>query len=217
PAIPISGQGVAGTPGRTTAADMYNAMRAQRSELRRQLESLEEKRADLIRQTQQTDAGSPDRAGLEARLKEVDARIASVDQEIAASDAAVARAASVPGAVVETPPRGREGPPEEVFVLSGMFLVFVLFPISVAIARRLWRRGGPAQSVGPLAPELSDRFTRLEQAVDAIAVEVERVGEGQRYMSRQFTEGAAHRAIGAGAAEPIELKQREQIPSEQRR
>lgn len=36
--------------------------------------------------------------------------------------------------------------------------------------------------------ELSNRLTNLEQSLDAIAVEVERVGESQRFMTRLFTE-----------------------------
>jgi hypothetical protein len=49
----------------------------------------------------------------------------------------------------------------------------------------------------------------LEQGVDAVAVEVERIGEGQRYMARMMGEDASLRAIGAGAADPIEVKARE--------
>ena len=41
------------------------------------------------------------------------------------------------------------------------------------------------------SPELSSRLTNLEQSLDAIAVEVERVGEGQRFMTRLFTERKA--------------------------
>jgi hypothetical protein len=33
-----------------------------------------------------------------------------------------------------------------------------------------------------------DRFARLEQAVDAIAVEVERISEGQRFLTKLQTE-----------------------------
>jgi len=46
----------------------------------------------------------------------------------------------------------------------------------------------------------------MEQAVDATAEEVERIGEGQRFLTRLFTEGEGTRAIGAGAAQPIERK-----------
>ena len=44
--------------------------------------------------------------------------------------------------------------------------------------------------------------------MDAVAVEVERIGEGQRYMARVVGEDGL-RAIGAGAAEPVEVKARD--------
>jgi hypothetical protein len=36
-----------------------------------------------------------------------------------------------------------------------------------------------------------DRLSHLEQSVDAVAIEVERIGEGQRFMTRVMTENAA--------------------------
>ena len=41
---------------------------------------------------------------------------------------------------------------------------------------------------GGQAPEIASRLNHLEQSLDAIAVEVERVGEGQRFITRLFTE-----------------------------
>jgi hypothetical protein len=189
---------------------MLQAARAQRSELRNQLERAEERREELQSELINTQGqGSVDRAGLEARLKDTDARIASLDQEIAAADQRVAQAAAVPGATYE-PPRPvvpRTGPPEEAWVLGGMFIFFVMMPIAIAQARRLWRR--PTATTNEMPAELTDRLNRLEQAVDAVAVELERVGEGQRYVTRVFTEG--QRALGGGAAEPLEVRQREAI------
>jgi hypothetical protein len=46
----------------------------------------------------------------------------------------------------------------------------------------------------------------MEQALEATAVEVERIGEGQRFLTRLFTEAEAARSISAGAAQPIERK-----------
>jgi hypothetical protein len=46
----------------------------------------------------------------------------------------------------------------------------------------------------------------MEQALEATAVEVERIGEGQRFLTRLFTEGEGARAIGTGSAQPIERK-----------
>jgi hypothetical protein len=35
-----------------------------------------------------------------------------------------------------------------------------------------------------LSPGVDDRLTRLEQSIDAIAIEMERVSEGQRYVTK---------------------------------
>ena len=55
-----------------------------------------------------------------------------------------------------------------------------------------------------LPPEVQNRMTRIEQAVDAIAIEVERMSEGQRFTTRllaeQFGEGAR---VDAGAAQSL--------------
>src|SRR5258708_23335372 len=66
------------------------------------------------------------------------------------------------------------------------------------MARRIWRRG--AAVVTSFPRELSERLDRLDQAVDAIALEVERIGEGQRFVTRVMSEGG--KAIGSGAAPP---------------
>ena len=202
---------VAGTQPPATAVQMLEAARAFRNELRNQLDRAEERREDLaqaLTQTPSSDAAA--RAGLEARLKDTDARIVSLDQQIAAAEQRVAEAAAVPGATFE-PPRpiiNRTGPPEEAFVVGGLFIFFVMMPLAVGFARRLWKRAAVAVSA-EMPAELTDRLNRLEQAVDAVAVELERVGEGQRYVTKVFSE--QQRALGAGAAEPLEVRQREAV------
>ncbi len=210
PAAP-SPPGVPGG-GPPTAAQMLEAARAQRSELRNQLDRAEERREELQDQlnSQERPLTPVDKAGIEARLKETDARITALDQQIAQADQQVAQAAAVPGAMIEPirPIVPRTGPPEEAWVLGGMFIIVVMMPIAIAQARRLWRRPA-ATATTEMPAELTDRLNRLEQAVDAVAVELERVGEGQRYVTRVFTEG--QRALGGPAAEPIEVRQREAI------
>ena len=176
---------------------VYRAQVAQRSELGEQLEQLQHTRRELSGELQNPEVAAADRTGIEARLTAVDARIQTLDKQIATANEAVARAAGVPGAVVEEPRFDRPGPPEEAYVLSGMFIVVVLLPISLAYARRIWRRS--AAAVTSLPQEVIDRLTRLDQAVDSIAVEVERIGEGQRFMTRVFAEkgSAAPAALGA--------------------
>jgi hypothetical protein len=86
-------------------------------------------------------------------------------------------------------------------------MVVVLFPLAIAYARRLWKRG--VTTIAALPAELGERLTRLEQGMDAVAMEVERIGEGQRYMTRMFAEDGSVRALSSGAAEPVEVKARE--------
>ena len=181
---------------------VYRALQAQRSELGDQLERLQHTRNEMSERLQNTVASGADFAGMQARVATIDARIAAVDKQIAQADAEVARAAGIPGAVVEDPPEPRTGPPEEVYVLSGMFIVVAILPLSLAYARRIWRRS--AGSMLSLPQEVMDRLTRLDHAVDSIAVEVERIGEGQRFMTRVLSEK------GEPAAVPL------RAPSEQR-
>ena len=183
PAIPkIAGTQVRVIGLESSPSAVYQAFVNQRRELRDQLETLQDARRDLSRQLQDPMVTGADRAGLEKHISELDARITSLDQQIAAADAQVAKAAAVPGAVIPPPPEIRNGPPDEVYVLGGIFMFVVLMPLSIAYARRLWRRGAAAVSAIP--QELMDRLTRLDHAVDSIAVEVERIGEGQRFVTR---------------------------------
>jgi hypothetical protein len=58
-------------------------------------------------------------------------------------------------------------------------------PLARAFARRMER-----DSKTKLAPEVTSRLERIEQAVDAIAIEVERISEGQRFTTKLLTERA---------------------------
>ena len=85
PSPVIAGQ-VVDLANSASPADVYQAYRAQRRELSRQMESLEEKRRELTRQLQQTSSGT-DRSGLEQRLADVDQRIIALDKAVSANDA----------------------------------------------------------------------------------------------------------------------------------
>ena len=177
---------------------LYRAQVAQRKELGDQLENLQDSRRGLSDRLQDPMVTGADRKGLETRITAIDARIEVLDKQIAAADADVARAAGVPGAVVEEPRVERPGPPEEAYVLGGLFMVVAVLPISLAFARRVWRRS--AAAVSSLPQEVIDRLTRLDHAVDSIAVEVERIGEGQRFMTRVLGEAGRPAPAALGAA-----------------
>ena len=195
----------AATPRATPSASaIYEGFKAQREVLSNQLGDLENTRRGITRQLEEVAAGSPEHKALENRLTDVDGRIKAVDQMLAGNSAQLAQAAAIPGAVIPPPPYIPHGPPEEAYFLGGMFMIIVFLPLSVALARRIWRRSAAAVTAFPR--ELADRLTRLEQTAEATSLEVERIGEGQRFLTRLFTEGEGARAIGIGAAQPVEKK-----------
>lgn len=185
---------------------VYEALKQQRIEIDNQIDRLQDQRSDLARELQEPKVAGSNQTGIEQRITAIDQRLVDLDRQMAEADAAVARAAVQPGAVVLEPPRDRSGPPEEVFVLTGLFFIIVLLPLSIAFARRIWRRG--AALVTALPQEIHDRFTRIEQSLDSIAIEVERVGEGQRFLTRMQAQ-QQERALGSGPAERVEVGNRE--------
>jgi len=66
--------------------------------------------------------------------------------------------------------------------LSGVF-----YPLIRAWARQLEGRGAASL---PLA-QIEDRLDRIERGVEAIALEVERVSEGQRFVTKLLAEKAS--------------------------
>jgi hypothetical protein len=202
PTAPVLAAGARSAP---SASAIYEGFKAQRSELNNQLDELQSTRREITSQMEDVAGGSAQQKALETRISDIDSRIATVDHMLASNAAQIAQAAAIPGAVVEPPRFVRQGPPEEAYVLGGMFMIIVFFPLSVALARRIWRRS--AAVVTSFPREITERLSRMEQAVEATAVEVERIGEGQRFLTRLFTEGEGARAIGAGAAQPLERKQ----------
>lgn len=201
----IAGEGF--TIGGSNPADLYAALRAQRRVLNEQLESLEEQRQELSSSLATEPLTGTARQAVEQRLGGVDQRITEVGQQIAASEREIARVAGIPGAAVEPPPMPRvdEGPSEAIAIVGSVFTIFVLFPLAVAHARRVWRRS--VKAVAALPGDIAERFTRLEQAVESVAIEVERVSEGQRFVTKVLTEGrGAPAALGVGPAQPVEVR-----------
>ena len=96
-----------------------------------------------------------------------------------AQTAAAAEPAVAPIAFVEHP---RPFPSDKIVSLGIIGSIIVMFPISCAIAIRMLRR--PRAQAAAITPGVEERFTRLEQSIDAIAIEMERVSEGQRYVTR---------------------------------
>ncbi len=169
----------------------YEALTNQREVLGDQLKALEQQRRELNSDLQQGRVQGASKVGIENRVMAIDKRIADIEKQITGVDASLATQAAVPGAIVEHIDinRGNNGPPDEAFVLGALFMVIVLLPLSIAMARRIWKRS--TNAVSGIPAELMARLARIEQAVDTSAVEIERIGEGQRFVTKLFSEAKA--------------------------
>ncbi len=71
---------------------------------------------------------------------------------------------------------------EDVLVVAIIFgtMACVLFPLMRAWARRIEGR----EVTPAIPPDVSIRLERIERAVESIALEVERISEGQRFVTK---------------------------------
>jgi hypothetical protein len=102
--------------------------------------------------------------------------------------------------------------PRGVVDMSVAFFVMLAFvivglPLARAFARRMDRRSEPA-SAGEIAP----RLDRIEQAIEAIAIEVERVSEGQRYTTKAISDLRGLPASNPIGGWPAGAREAERVP-----
>ena len=169
---------------------IYEGLNNQKDVLQGQLRELAAQRNNLVDQLAEANATNltgPAKTGVEQRIAAVDKRIADIDQQIAAVDAQVSTAAAVPGAVVEhIQVRNNNDIPDEAFVLMGLFIMVVLLPLSIAFARRIWKKS--VTVVSSLPADLMARIQRIEATVESSGLEIERIGEGQRFVTKLLSE-----------------------------
>jgi hypothetical protein len=80
------------------------------------------------------------------------------------------------------------------FVIVVLAAVVIFYPLMRAFARRLEGGGRRAESIDQGSAE---RLARIEQAVDAMAIEIERISEGQRFTTK---------LLAARAEAPVSLE-----------
>lgn len=180
-------------------------LRSRRSELADQLDRAGNRRASLINEMREKSGA--ERVGLEQRLTALDGRIVQIEADIAATERALTNAPSrLLGAAAqaeEAAQAAREAAKplidEDIIGPVAIILTLMLVPIALAYARRIWKRVPPPRAL-PAAAE--GRLERIEQAVEAIAVEVERVSEGQRFVTKLMSEAKIAPARESRHADP---------------
>ncbi len=137
--------------------------------------------------------------------------VQQVQDEIAA-----ARAQGVESITIR-PQFGDNVIPPQAVVISVAFFVMVAFiivglPLARAFARRMDRRGETAS-----ASDIAPRLDRIEQAVEAIAIEVERVAEGQRYTTKAISDLRGLPSANPVGGWPAGAREPERVPASERR
>jgi len=199
-----------------------DALLLKRNELQNQLESLTRRRQSLATQRQRVSASSG--GELDARMALIDQRSAQIEQEIFQADEAVATAmgrgialdasarsqitSSTSQPLTESAMRSLIRNQVSDAVMESMLMTgLVVFGAAVVWKgiRRLFRKKKPAPAA---IPDPTARLEQLQQSMDVIAIEVERISEGQRFMARTLND----RGIGPGEAQHLPAKERAAIP-----
>ena len=84
---------------------------------------------------------------------------------------------------------------EDIIVPAMLFLMITVLSLGIPLVRAHVRRKDREAVTTSLSPELAMRLDRLEAMVETVAVEVERMAEGQRFTTRLLSEGAAAQVV----------------------
>src|SRR4051812_29091441 len=196
-----------GPPGTPLAAQIprttrdVEALKARREELSNQLQSVDGRRSKLISQLKQT--GDPTATqGLEARLSLLDARQLQLESDLATTGQLLSSSAAGQIASTAQPVFYGGLSSKQVMGLSVLTIIFVLFPLATHAGRGIWKKSGKAANAPAGLTEAAQRLERLEASVDAIAIEIERVSEGQRFVTKLLSEGQGAAKLSSAQRTP---------------
>ena len=82
----------------------------------------------------------------------------------------------------------------------------VLALVGAYYARRIWARRTPTLPVLAVPGELDNRLTHLELSIEDVALQVERVGEGQRFITHFLADHGTAPTPREAAAEPVAIE-----------
>jgi len=207
------------------AADL-GALQAQVAELNVQYAGLRAQWDGLRNQLDNMLRNNPARPGVQQQWADVGIQMAKVKGDIAVANARISqlrgRPVGVPEIVINPPFRGNQN---QAIPAVTIVAVILAVPISIAWAKRILR--GSPKPAG-LPSDVTMRLERMEQAIDTVAIEVERISEGQRFVTRIMAERPSSNAqasapaasdssakpplaLGAGPMEPVVVSERDRV------
>ena len=103
--------------------------------------------------------------------------------------------------VIGMPPASDIIPPQAVDISIAFFVTIAIIIIGLPLARAFARRMDRKSATPQISNDVSAQLAHLNQAVDAIALEVERITEGQRFTTRLLSEqrDAARQTLPSGS------------------
>ena len=185
------------------------------------LQNVTGRRNELAQELRQAIAAGGPSAGAEVegirrRIDQLDQRILRLEGDLEVTSRQLALAVSQEeggdggGSVTFTETAYADNPfgmsSGQMTAVSIVFILFVLFPLVMAAARNMLRRGSRPPPPPALPAESAQRLERLEQGMDAVAIEVERISEGQRFVTKLLTETRAQQQI------PVAQRVPESVP-----
>jgi hypothetical protein len=165
----------------------YLKLKSRQDVLNNQVRELTEKRDELA--GNMSDRSGVDLEGAQNRLKALDAQLQQAEADLNAVTKEMAAAAPAELSYeTRTIYRGFDDGDMVGAGFGGAAIMFALFiPLIYRTFRR--RRWVPAGTASRQTPGIGgERIERMEMAIDSIAVEMERVSENQRFMTRLMTE-----------------------------
>jgi len=171
-----------------TIEEMQELM-ARRDQLSEQLTSVTNRRQNLVAELRASPDGAA-RTGLEDRMKVLDARILQLERDLASTGQQVAAAPSDLVQVTEIANNNSSGDDFGEGLAAGIFPTAAFFLLILGFRRWRRKRRGPKPAV-TLNDANAERLERLEQGMEAIAIEIERVSEGQRFVTKLLSEAPA--------------------------
>jgi hypothetical protein len=173
-----------------TSAEV-EALQTRKQELTEELANVSARRHELSEEIRVAPDGAS-RTGLEARLRLMDQRILQLETDIGTTSRQLSSAPAEVIAIAQSDnrPPNNDGSFGEGLAVGMVPLLSLLAIVTLWRRYSRRRRGGIAVSKDNLIAESNQRLERLEHGMEAIAIEIERVSEGQRFVTRLLSEQA---------------------------
>jgi hypothetical protein len=92
---------------------------------------------------------------------------------------------------------------EDLLAIGGFFTTVIVLGLGIPLVRAYVKSRERRMELPPVNPENDRRLERIEAAVESMAIEIERISEGQRFTTKLLSERADRGAAAMlGAAPP---------------